>query len=187
VRPLGLGTQFGIVFPRDLLLVARALVGLEATTSLVVPERSFRELLEPLIADVRDAVLPNRALLKEALERRRLEYLELALDLPDLLPDLARRWGNGSPSPTTSSRHRGRPGSRRPGSCSPPPPASPPGVSLPAGPSATEPPVAHSPDHVEVSASVAVARDDGTFGPAGGGLRPVLRHGNESIVGGTHR
>ncbi|MBW0111831.1 AarF/ABC1/UbiB kinase family protein [Pseudonocardia sp. KRD-182] len=99
VRQLGLGAQFGIVFPRDLLLVARALVGLEATTSLVVPERSFRELLEPLVADVRDAVLPNRAQLKEALERRRLEYLELALDLPDLLPDLARRWGNGSPSP----------------------------------------------------------------------------------------
>lgn len=57
----------------------------------MVPERSFRELLEPLVADVRDAILPNKAQLKEALERRWLEYLELTLDLPDLLSDLARR------------------------------------------------------------------------------------------------
>lgn len=107
VRELGLGARYGIVFPRDLVLVARALVGLEATTTLVVPERSFRQLLEPLVDDVRDAVLPDLTQLKGALEHRRFDYLQLALELPDLLPDLVRRLGNGpgnqdgpSPSPT---------------------------------------------------------------------------------------
>jgi ubiquinone biosynthesis protein len=108
VRELGLGARFGIVFPRDLVLVARALVGLEATTTLVVPERSFRELLEPLVGDIRDAVLPSVAQLKDVLEHHRFDYLQLALDLPDLLgdllPDLARRLRNGPPNPVELQR-----------------------------------------------------------------------------------
>jgi ubiquinone biosynthesis protein len=100
VRELGLGAKFGIVFPRDLILVARALVGLDATTTLVVPERSFRQLLEPLIGDVRAAVLPNGAQLKDIVERRKFDYLQIVLDLPDLLPDLVRRYQGGVPTPT---------------------------------------------------------------------------------------
>lgn len=96
VSELGLGARFGIVFPRDLMLVARALVGLDATTTLVVPERSFRQLLEPLVGDVRNAVLPHGTQIKDIVESHRFAYLQMALDLPDLLPDLARRYRHRS-------------------------------------------------------------------------------------------
>ncbi len=99
VRELGIGARFGIVFPRDLVLVARALVGLEATTTLVVPERSFQQLLEPLVDNVRGAVLPHGAQLKDIVMQHRYEYLQLALELPDLLPDLARRVLGDSQTP----------------------------------------------------------------------------------------
>lgn len=91
MRELGLGAQFGIVFPRDLILVARALIGLDATAHLMIPDRSFNQLLEPLVADIRRAVLPNGSQLKAVVARQKFGYLQLALDLPDLLPDLARR------------------------------------------------------------------------------------------------
>lgn len=100
VRELGLGAKFGIVFPRDLMLVARALVGLDATTTLVVPQRSFRQLLEPLVGDVRAEVLPDRAQLKDIVERRRFDYLQIVMDLPELLPDLVRLYQSGAPTPT---------------------------------------------------------------------------------------
>lgn len=107
LRELGLGARFGIFFPRDLMLVARALIGLDATASLVSPEQSFRQLLEPLIDDVRASVLPDIAQLKKIMEQRRFDYLQLALDLPDLLPDLVLRWQNGStsrPGPAPTAR-----------------------------------------------------------------------------------
>jgi ubiquinone biosynthesis protein len=111
LRELGLGARFGILFPRDLMLVARALIGLDATASLVSPERSFRQLLEPLIDEVRAAVLPSSAQLKTLMEQRRFDYLQLALDLPDLLPDVMHRLQSSSatkPVPRPPARTIGR-------------------------------------------------------------------------------
>lgn len=74
-----------------------------ATTALVVPERSFHQLLGLLITNVCDAVLPNTTQLTDIWERRRFDYLQLALDLPDLLHDLAQRLQTRSPTPHYSA------------------------------------------------------------------------------------
>ncbi len=66
IQELSLGSRFGIIFPRNLMLVARALIGLEATAELVAPHRPLVELLAPLTADIRTAVLPDTAQLPAA-------------------------------------------------------------------------------------------------------------------------
>ena len=46
LRELALGARHGVVFPRELMLVARALVGIDATITLIAPDVRFSELLE---------------------------------------------------------------------------------------------------------------------------------------------
>jgi ubiquinone biosynthesis protein len=88
LRELAAGARHGVVFPRELMLVARALIGIDATTTLIAPELRFAELVRPLVAEVQSALLPGPRQLRDALERRRFDYLQLMLELPDLLPDL---------------------------------------------------------------------------------------------------
>ena len=85
---LGLGSQFGIVFPRALMLLARALVHLEASAALVDPSVRFADLLQPLEADLRSIVLPGRVSLQQLWSVSHMDYLALALELPEALPHL---------------------------------------------------------------------------------------------------
>lgn len=106
LHQLSAGARYGIVFPRDLMLVARALVGVDATTTLVAPEIPFAELVRPLLDDLRTTLAPGPAQLQDALERRRFDYLQVALDLPDLLVDrlgehTTRGPRHAMPEPTT--------------------------------------------------------------------------------------
>ncbi len=99
LRELALGARHGVIFPRELMLVARALIGIDATTSLVEPATTFSELLEPVRPKLREALSLSPQGVKEAAERHRFEYLEAALDLPDLIPELLARLSNPPPSP----------------------------------------------------------------------------------------
>ena len=105
LRELALGAGYGIVFPRELMLLARALVNLEATAAVVDPALSLAELARPLLPELKRALLLDPRSLEEAWHENRFEYLELALELPDLLPELASRLRvpNGSaPDPAES-------------------------------------------------------------------------------------
>ena len=95
LRELALGAGYGIVFPRELMLLARALVNLEATAAVVDPALSLAELARPLLPELKRALLLDPRSLEEAWHENRFEYLELALELPDLLPELAERLRDG--------------------------------------------------------------------------------------------
>ena len=94
LRQLALGARHGVVFPRELMLLARALVTTEATASIIEPELSLSELAQPLLPRLRRDLLAPRSL-EEALRRNRFEYLELLYELPELVPRLAARLGDG--------------------------------------------------------------------------------------------
>jgi ubiquinone biosynthesis protein len=111
LRELALGAGYGIVFPRELMLLARALVNLEATAAVVDPGLSLAELARPLLPELRRALLLDPRALEEAWHENRFEYLNLALELPDLLPELASRLRspNGStPAPVDSDHTSSR-------------------------------------------------------------------------------
>lgn len=91
VQELGLGARFGIVFPRELLLLARALVHLESTAAVIDPERSFADLVAPLLPELRETMVPGRGDLERLWNANRLDYLALALELPEDLPHLRDR------------------------------------------------------------------------------------------------
>ena len=95
VSELALGARFGIVFPRNLMLLARALVNVEATATLVDPELTLAELARPFLPELRRDLFLDPRLAREAWRQNRFEYLELALELPDLLPELAARLRHG--------------------------------------------------------------------------------------------
>ena len=108
---LGLGSQFGIMFPRELILLARALVHLEAAAAVVDPAVGFPDLDGPLLPDLRRALLPGRAELQELWTASWMDYLALALDLPQALPHLPALLAD-----SLDGRHRGPPvASARPG------------------------------------------------------------------------
>lgn len=86
---LGLGARYDIEFPRDLLLLARALVHLEATAALIDPDVSFAELLAPLLPQVKRALMPSRTEVEEAWAENWMEYVGLLADLPEALPHLS--------------------------------------------------------------------------------------------------
>ncbi|MEO8092419.1 MAG: AarF/UbiB family protein [bacterium] len=104
LRELALGARYGVIFPPELMLVARSLVGIDATTTLVAPGVSFSELLEPATDKLRRALLPSLEGLKEGAERRRFDYLEAALELPDLIPELVARLRSPPPSPAVDGQ-----------------------------------------------------------------------------------
>jgi hypothetical protein len=47
--------------------------------------------VRPLVAEVRSGLLPGPRQLRDALERRRFDYLQLMLELPDLLLESSSR------------------------------------------------------------------------------------------------
>ena len=99
IQELSLGSRFGVIFPRNLMLVARALIGLEATAELIAPHQPFTELLAPLTADIRGVLFPDAAQLQHLLQHHKYDYLQLALELPDLLPTLINRLTQGPGDP----------------------------------------------------------------------------------------
>jgi ubiquinone biosynthesis protein len=88
---LALGARHGIVFPRGLMLLARALVNLEATAMIVDPQLNLAELVHPLLPELQHILLPNPQALQEHWHRHRFEYLDLAAELPTLLPEAIAR------------------------------------------------------------------------------------------------
>jgi ubiquinone biosynthesis protein len=96
---LSLGGRHGIAFPRELMLLARALVTLEATAMIVDPQLNLAELARPLLPELRRTLLPNRQSIQEHWNRYRFEYLSLAVELPDLLPEAVTRLHQGQVTP----------------------------------------------------------------------------------------
>ena len=88
---LALGAHHGIVFPRELMLLARALVNLEATATTMDPTLTLEQLTRPLLPELRQTLLLDPRALEQAWRRNRFDYLELALELPDALPELVAR------------------------------------------------------------------------------------------------
>ena len=93
LRLLALGADHGIVFPRGLMLLARSLVNLESTASVVDPALDLATLARPLLPGLRRALVLDAGSLEEAWHDNRFEYLALALELPDLVPELVERLG----------------------------------------------------------------------------------------------
>jgi ubiquinone biosynthesis protein len=91
LRILALGAGYGVVFPRGLMLLARALVNLEATAEVVNPELNLATLARPLLPELRRTLLLDKTALEETWRDNRFEYLALALELPDLVPELVAR------------------------------------------------------------------------------------------------
>ena len=103
---LALGARHGIAFPRELMLLARALVTLEATAMIIDPHLNLAELTRPLLPELRRALLPSPETLQEHWRVHRFEYLSLAVDLPALLPEAITRLHQGirnPPAPPTPS------------------------------------------------------------------------------------
>jgi ubiquinone biosynthesis protein len=78
------------------MLLARALVNVESTAGVIDPELTLAELARPLLPELRHSLLLDPHTLEEAWHRNRFDYLELALELPDLLPELAERLRGGA-------------------------------------------------------------------------------------------
>ena len=97
---LALGARHGIVFPRGLMLLARALVNLEATAVIVDPQLNLAELAQPLLPELRHILRPSREALQEHWHRYRFEYLDLAAELPTLLPEAIGRLRDQPTRPT---------------------------------------------------------------------------------------
>jgi ubiquinone biosynthesis protein len=88
---LSIGARHGIAFPRNLMLLSRALVTLEATAMIVDPELNLAELARPLLPELRRMLLPSSETLEEHWRSHRFEYLSLAAELPYLLPEAITR------------------------------------------------------------------------------------------------
>lgn len=106
LRQLSLGARHGLVFSRGLMLLARALVNVESTALVVDPELTLAGLARPLLPRLKRELLLDPKLVEEAWQRNRFDYLELALDLPDLLPELVARLGDSTPLRQTPARRR---------------------------------------------------------------------------------
>jgi ubiquinone biosynthesis protein len=108
VHELALGAHYRIVFPRGLMLVARALVSLEATAMIVDPQLNLAEIARPLQPELQHILRPSPQALQEHWQRHRFEYIDLALELPDLLPEaIARlREGPAIPAPPPAAAHQ---------------------------------------------------------------------------------
>jgi len=108
LRQLGLGAHYGIVFPRELMLLARSLVNLESTAAVIDPELSLAELARPLLPELRRSLLLSREAVEEAWRENRFDYLDLVLEVPDLLPELvARLRSDGQASAPVPAPRRG--------------------------------------------------------------------------------
>ena len=99
LHELSIGARYGIVFPRELILLARALVHLEATATVVDPNLSLADLINPLLPELRSTLLPGKAELEERWSSAALDYLALAVELPTSLPHLVDRILAGADRP----------------------------------------------------------------------------------------
>ncbi|QLY28585.1 ABC1 kinase family protein [Nocardia huaxiensis] len=89
LRDLGLGGAFGIVFPRELMLLCRSLVTLESTARVVRPDLDLSALFRPLLPQLLLALAPTPGNLWATVREQRIDYLALVLDLPDLVVEVA--------------------------------------------------------------------------------------------------
>ena len=107
---LALGARHGIVFPREMVLLARCLVNLEATAMIVDPEFNLAAVARPLLPELQHILRPGPEALQEHWHRYRFEYLDLAAELPALLPEvIARLRAQASPPPYPAEELRSRP------------------------------------------------------------------------------
>jgi len=81
------------------MLLARALVSLEATAMIVDPQLNLAELIRPLLPELRNILMPGPQALEEHWHRYRFEYLDLAAELPSLLPEAIARLREQAPPP----------------------------------------------------------------------------------------
>jgi ubiquinone biosynthesis protein len=98
LHELALGARHGIVFPRELML-ARALVTLEATAMIIDPQLNLAELARPLLPELRHILLPSPQALRDHWHQHRFDYLHLAVELPALLPEAIARLREGPTRP----------------------------------------------------------------------------------------
>jgi ubiquinone biosynthesis protein len=82
------------------MLLARALVTLEATAVIIDPQLNLAELARPLLPELRHMLLPSPQTLEEHWHRHRFEYLSLAAELPALLPEAITRLHHGPLKPS---------------------------------------------------------------------------------------
>lgn len=101
LHELALGARHGVIFPRGLMLLGRALVNLEATARIIDPDVNLAELARPLLPELRHILLPSPRTLQEHWQHHRFDYIDLAMELPHLLPEaLAHlRDGHARPAP----------------------------------------------------------------------------------------
>lgn len=99
LHELALGARHGIVFRRDLMLLARALVTLEATAMIIDPQLNLAELARPLLPELRHILLPSPQTVREHWHHHRFDYLHLAIELPALLPEAIARLREGPTNP----------------------------------------------------------------------------------------
>lgn len=106
LRELSAGARYGVDFPRELMLLARALISLEATAALVDPSLTIVKLARDLLPELRTMVLPSGTQLEQLWTANRFDYLALALELPELLPHLreALRSDTGTALPAPEAR-----------------------------------------------------------------------------------
>jgi ubiquinone biosynthesis protein len=102
---IALGARHGIVFPRGLMLLARALVNLEATAVIVDPQLNLAELAQPLLPELRQILRPSPQAVQEHWHRYRFEYLDLAAELPTLLPEAIARLRDRPARPPPAATH----------------------------------------------------------------------------------
>jgi ubiquinone biosynthesis protein len=88
LRVLGAGGRHGVVFSTDLVLLARALISLEATVAQIRPDANLPDLLRPALSELRRALLPGPETLWATWQDNRYGYLGAALDLPDIVADV---------------------------------------------------------------------------------------------------
>lgn len=91
LHELSIGSRYGVVFPRELILLARALVHLEATAAVVDSHLNLADLIDPLLPELRSTLLPGKAEVEEQWSSAALDYLALAVELPTALPHLIDR------------------------------------------------------------------------------------------------
>ena len=91
LRYLSVDAGYGIVFPRELMLLARALVNLESTASVIDEHFVLRNVTSELLPELRRTLLGDVTSPAEAWQRHRFDYIDVLLDLPDLVPELLER------------------------------------------------------------------------------------------------
>jgi ubiquinone biosynthesis protein len=105
LRELGAGARHGIDFPRELVLLARSLISLEATAALIDPERTFVDLVGDLLPEMKRMLMPSGAQLEALWRENRFDYLALALELPAMLPHVREALvGDAVAAPATNRR-----------------------------------------------------------------------------------